>query len=89
MNPNVFLYRKGCRLCYAALEDVAPVMARRGLPLVVHIIGGDYIKHIPHVPALVLRTEAFNTSQEIVIMGRDMVHQLRVLELATLKASDE
>ena len=89
MSPNVFLYRRGCKLCYEALMEVAPIMARLGLPLVVHTMQGEYIKQIEYVPALVLRTTAFNTDQEIVIMGRDMVQQVRVLELATLNAADE
>lgn len=89
MSPNVFLYRRGCKLCYEALQEVAPLMARLGQPLVIHTMQGEYIKQIPYVPALVLRTTAFNTDQEIVLMGRDMIQQLRVLELATLNAADE
>ena len=69
--------------------EVVPFMTARRLPLVIETIQGQLIKEIPYVPALLLRTEAFNTSQEVVLMGREMVEQLRVLEAATLKAADE
>ena len=69
--------------------EVVPFMTDRRLPLVIETIQGQLIKEIPYVPALLLRTEAFNTSQEVVLMGRGMIQQLQVLEAATLKAADE
>jgi len=87
--PNVFLYRKGCKLCYDALMEVAPFFAARDLPLVVEVIGGQYIQQIPYVPALLIRKSAFNTSQEVVLMGRDMMKQLQVLVAATLELDDQ
>ena len=87
--PNVFLYRKGCSLCYDALREVAPFFTARGLPLVVEVIRGQFIQQIPYVPALLIRKTAFNTTQEVVLMGRDMVKQLQVLEAATLDVANE
>jgi hypothetical protein len=87
--PNVFLYRRGCKICYEALAEVAPFMANRQLPLVIETIQGTLIKEIPYVPALLLRKSAFNTEQEVVIMGRHMLTQLQTLEAATLEVADE
>lgn len=89
MKTNTFLYRKNCRLCYLALEDILPVLARLKIPLVVQPMSGEYVKQVDYVPALVLRTSAFNTEQELVLIGRDMVQQLRVLEAATLKSDNQ
>jgi hypothetical protein len=87
--PNVFLYRRGCKLCYDCLEEVLPFITSRQIPLVVETIQGELINHIPHVPALLLRTEAFNTDQEVVLMGRHMINQLELLDAATLKSSND
>jgi hypothetical protein len=87
--PNVFLYRRGCKLCYDCLDEVIPFLTARNLPVVVETITGMLAKEIPYVPALLLRTEAFNTDQEIVIMGRGMIEQLQVLEAATLKSTND
>ncbi len=83
--PNVFLYRRGCKLCYDCLDDVIPFLTDLGLPVVIETAKGTLAKEIPYVPALLLRTEAFNTDQEIVLMGRAMIDQLRILEAATLR----
>lgn len=64
-------------------------MANRQLPLVIETIQGTLIKEIPYVPALLLRKSAFNTEQEVVIMGRHMLTQLQTLEAATLEVADE
>ena len=87
--PNVVLYRRGCKICYEALNEVVPFMTARQLPLIIETIQGTLIQEIPYVPALLLRTEAFNTQQEVVIMGRHILQQLQTLEAATLKAADE
>ena len=89
MRTNTFLYRKNCRLCYLALQDILPVFGRLEIPLIVQPISGEYVKQIDYVPALVLRTSAFNTDQELVLIGRDMVQQLQVLEAATLKLDNQ
>jgi len=87
--PNVFLYRRGCKLCYDCLDEVIPFLTARRLPVVIETTRGTLAKEIPYVPALLLRTEAFNTDQEIVLMGRSMIEQLQVLEAATLKSTND
>ncbi len=81
---NILLYRKDCLLCVKAIKEAAEFFSKRNQPLVVHRWSSDY-RVVTGLPAIVVRKETFNTDQEVVIVGSQLIDTLEYLAANEVK----
>lgn len=85
MSPSsLFFYKSNCGPCSGAILEVASFFAERNKPLILCKLTPDLYGLIHGLPAILVRQDVFNTQQEIIILGSQMIDQLRQLDSSKL-----